>query len=182
LLCRPDTEIVMSGSSKVYKEVMHRFPGTVLEDNVIIKGNIDGLKLGENVIIQSGSVLHLGGMDWCLNAGSIEIGDGGVISPNCVLYGCGPGGLKIGSNFDCGPGVVIVASRTDYTKGKGNHIFSPVVIGNDVTVFSNAVIDPGVTIGSGAVVAACSVVTSDVPDNTLVGGAPSRIIRALSRD
>jgi virginiamycin A acetyltransferase len=36
---------------------------------------------------------------------------------------------------------------------------------------------PGVTIGHGAVVAANSVVTSDVPAYAIVGGNPARVIR-----
>ena len=36
---------------------------------------------------------------------------------------------------------------------------------------------PGVRIGDGAIVAACSVVTRDVPPYTLVGGNPAREIR-----
>jgi galactoside O-acetyltransferase len=37
----------------------------------------------------------------------------------------------------------------------------------------------GVTIGEGAVVAACSVVTKDVPPYCLVAGNPARVIREL---
>jgi maltose O-acetyltransferase len=153
------------------------FPTTSLEMNVFLKGDLQNLKLGQNVIIQSGTVLHLGGMEWCCHAGRIEIGDDSVISPNCVLYGGGPGGIRVGRRFDCGPGVGIFASRTNYTLGPNNHIFAPVVIGNDVIVYANAVISPGVTVGDGAVIAANSVVTSDVLRNVLVGGCPARILR-----
>ena len=44
---------------------------------------------------------------------------------------------------------------------------------------SGAVIMPGVTIGKNAVVAANAVVTSDVPDFTVVAGVPAKIIRKL---
>ena len=40
-----------------------------------------------------------------------------------------------------------------------------------------AVILPGITIGRNAVVAANAVVTSDVPDRTVVGGVPARVIK-----
>lgn len=153
-----------------------------MEGNVVVKGDLNNLKLGKKVIIQSGTVLHLGGMEWCQNKGHLEIGDNSVISPNCVIYAGGPGGVTIGANLDCGPGVGIFASRTDYRLGKEHHIFLPVVIGDDVIIFANAVISPGVVIGDGAVIAAGSVVTRDVPADSFVGGAPARVIKEDIRD
>lgn len=164
------------------RAIRKAFHHATLEPGVTIKGNLENLRLGEGVQIQAGSMLHLGGLDWCQNAGGIEIGDFSVISPNCILYGCGPGGIRIGKNFDCGPGVGIFASRTDYHLGPNHHIFSPVIIGDNVIIYANAVISPGVCIGNGAVIAAGSVVTRNVPANTLVGGAPARIIDPQVRD
>jgi acetyltransferase-like isoleucine patch superfamily enzyme len=54
-----------------------------------------------------------------------------------------------------------------------------VVIGDDVWIGANAVILPGVTIGRHCVVAAGAVVTKDVPDNTVVGGIPAKVLRTL---
>jgi virginiamycin A acetyltransferase len=51
------------------------------------------------------------------------------------------------------------------------------VIGNDVWIGYEAVIMPGVSIGDGAIVAAKSVVTSDVSPYTIVGGNPAKRIR-----
>lgn len=50
-------------------------------------------------------------------------------------------------------------------------------IGSDVWIGQGAVIMPGVRIGHGAVIAARSVVTTDVPDYAMVGGNPARLIR-----
>ena len=44
-----------------------------------------------------------------------------------------------------------------------------------------AVILPGVTVGRNAVVAANAVVTRDVPDHTVVGGSPARILKRIDR-
>lgn len=159
----------------------NKYKSCTIEPYVIIKGDLNNLFLGENVIFQSGTVLHLGGMKWCKNEGKIEIGDNSVISPNCIIYGCGPGGVRIGKNFDCGPTVGIFSSRTDYYLGANNHLFSPVVIGDNVIIYANSVISPGVTIQDGAVIAAGSVVTKDVPRNSLVGGSPAKIIKSKIR-
>ncbi len=51
------------------------------------------------------------------------------------------------------------------------------VVGNDVWLGRESVVMPGVRIGDGAIVAACSVVTRNVPPYTLVGGNPAREIR-----
>lgn len=57
----------------------------------------------------------------------------------------------------------------------------PIVIGDDVWIGFKSTILKGVAIGQGAVVAACSVVTKDVPPYTLVAGNPARVVRELPR-
>jgi virginiamycin A acetyltransferase len=56
------------------------------------------------------------------------------------------------------------------------------VVGNDVWLGYRALVLPGVTIGHGAVVAAASVVASDVPPYAIVGGNPARVIRRRYED
>jgi len=46
----------------------------------------------------------------------------------------------------------------------------------------NSIILKGVTIEKGSVVAAGSVVTKDVPPDTLVGGNPAKIIRKINNE
>lgn len=162
--------------------ILAKFPGTRIDPNVTIRGELGNLKLGKNVLIQSGAVLHLGGLEWCQNKGYLEIGDNTVISFNTVIYACGPGGVRIGKNLDCGPGVGIFSSRTDYIQGKDHHVFEPVEIGDNVIIFSHAVISTGVKVGDHAVIASCSTVTKDVPPHAFVGGVPAKTIRANLRN
>lgn len=51
------------------------------------------------------------------------------------------------------------------------------VIGNDVWIGYEATIMPGVQVGSGAIIASKSVVVSDVPAYSVVGGNPAKVIR-----
>lgn len=50
-------------------------------------------------------------------------------------------------------------------------------IGDDVWIGYDATIMPGVKVGSGAVIASKSVVTSDVPAYSVVGGNPAKVIK-----
>jgi virginiamycin A acetyltransferase len=56
------------------------------------------------------------------------------------------------------------------------------VIGNDVWIGYEAVIMPGVQVGNGAIIAAKSVVVSDVSPYTIVGGNPAKPIRQRFED
>ena len=54
---------------------------------------------------------------------------------------------------------------------------SDTIIGNDVWLGYESVIMPGVKIGDGVIIAAKSVVVSDIPDYAIAGGNPARIIK-----
>lgn len=53
----------------------------------------------------------------------------------------------------------------------------PIIISNDVWIGANCIITAGVKIGEGAVIAAGSVVTKNVENNTIVGGVPAKFIK-----
>ncbi|MBU2671138.1 Vat family streptogramin A O-acetyltransferase [Hafnia paralvei] len=56
------------------------------------------------------------------------------------------------------------------------------IIGNDVWIGYKALIMPGVKIGNGAIISSQSVVTSDVPAYTIVGGNPAKVIKKRFSD
>lgn len=62
---------------------------------------------------------------------------------------------------------------------RGNLIPSPIKIGERVWIGANATVLPGVTIGDNAVIGAGSIVTRDVPENTVVTGNPARIKKRI---
>ena len=110
----------------------------------------------------------------------INVGRNVFINQNCTFYDLG--GLDIADDVLIGPNVSIItaghplepALRCSVTIGK------PIVIERNVWIAANATIVGGVTIGENSVVAAGSVVTKDIPPNTLVGGNPARFIRSIA--
>lgn len=57
----------------------------------------------------------------------------------------------------------------------------PITIGSNCWLASNVVVIGGVTIGEGCVIGAGSVVTRDIPANSLAAGNPCRVIREITR-
>lgn len=51
-----------------------------------------------------------------------------------------------------------------------------IYIGDNVMIGSNSIIMPNVKIGNNVVIAAGSIVTKDIPDNSVVGGIPAKVI------
>lgn len=56
----------------------------------------------------------------------------------------------------------------------------PIRVGNNVYLGYRAMVMPGVTIGDGSIVGAYSIVTKDVPPNTVVAGVPARVIKSVA--
>lgn len=57
-----------------------------------------------------------------------------------------------------------------------NYNCAPIEIGNNVFIGCNVTVLPNIKIGNNVIVAAGSVITKDVPDNSIIGGNPSKII------
>lgn len=90
------------------------------------------------------------------------------------------GGITIGEGCLIGHNVVLATINHDLMpeNNRKNH-YAPIHIENHVWIGSNATVLPGVTIGDWAVVAAGAVVTKDVPERTVVGGVPAKIIKTI---
>ena len=109
---------------------------------------------------------------------NITLGKNVFINSGCCFQD--QGGIEIGDNVLIGQQVVIATLNHDLVPEKrANMLPAPVKIGNGVWIGAHATILSGVTIGNGAVVAAGAVVTKDVPENTVVGGVPAKIIKKL---
>ncbi len=57
------------------------------------------------------------------------------------------------------------------------YVTSPIKIGNNVWIGAKATLLKGVSIGDGVIVAAGSVVRSNLPSNTVCGGVPAKVLK-----
>lgn len=99
-----------------------------------------------------------------------------------VNWGSEPWIITLGSN------VYITRNCTFITHDGGTLVFrqyvpdleitKPITLGNNVYVGINTVFLPGVTVGNNVVIGACSVVTKDIPDNSVAAGNPARVIKS----
>tara|TARA_R100000808_G_scaffold15217_1_gene35394 strand:- start:191 stop:655 length:465 start_codon:yes stop_codon:yes gene_type:complete len=97
----------------------------------------------------------------------VKIGHNTTISSHCFLCS----GVDIGNDCFIGHGVMFTNDKfTD------NEKMLKTKIGNNVKIGSNATILP-VKIGNNCIIGAGTVVTKDIPDNCLVLGNPSRIVK-----
>ena len=109
---------------------------------------------------------------------NITVGKNVFINSGCCFQD--QGGIEIGDNVLIGQQVVIATLNHDLdVEKRANMLPAPVKIGNGVWIGAHATILAGVTIGRGAVIAAGAVVTKDVPENTIVGGVPAKILKHI---
>ncbi|WP_129597537.1 acyltransferase [Anaerophilus nitritogenes] len=117
---------------------------------------------------------------------NVEIGDNITIRPYTSIYADNDEGKKviIGNDVLIGPNVYMTVSNHNYQnknipiKSQG-YTFKDIIICDGAWIGYGAIILPGVIIGKHAVVAAGSVVTKNVPDYTVVGGVPAKVIKKI---
>ena len=109
----------------------------------------------------------------------IRVGRNVFVNQNCTFYDLG--GLDIADDVLIGPNVNILTTghSLEPSQRRKTTIGKPIVIEKNVWIAAGATIIGGVTVGENSVVAAGSVVTRDVPPNTLAGGNPARVIRSI---
>src|SRR3954453_20653390 len=117
---------------------------------------------------------------YATGGGDTTVGRNVFINQNCTFYDLG--GIDIADDVLIGPNVSLITSSHPLqpSERRAGVIAKPIVIERNVWIAAGAIIIGGVTVGENSVVAAGSVVTKNVPANTLVGGNPARVIRSIA--
>lgn len=118
---------------------------------------------------------------------------GAIIGEDCIInasaeFGTEPYLIKIGDHVRINKGVefvthdggVWVLRKASLKEHKEKlDIFGNITVGSNVHIGTNATIMPNVKIGNNCIIGCGAVVTKDVPDNSIVGGVPARIIEDI---
>jgi acetyltransferase-like isoleucine patch superfamily enzyme len=148
------------------------------------------IRFGKNVMLISRSFATALGLNHpvvlrTLTAGArIHIGNGVGISGGSI---CAAQLVEIGDESMLGANVTIADTdfHSLYPAHRGGHThptvgIAEVRIGRRVLVGTNAIVLKGVSIGNNSVVGAGSVVTKNIPENSIAAGNPCRVIRSLT--
>ena len=112
---------------------------------------------------------------------NITFGKNVFINSGCKFQD--QGGITVGNNDLIGHNVVLATLDHNICVSKRAELFaSPIIIEDNVWIGANVTVTSGVTIGKGSIVAAGAVVTKDVPEYSIVGGVPAKVIRELTEE
>lgn len=115
-----------------------------------------GVRMGNNVRVYGGQP----GM-WGTEPYLISFGNNVFITSGCTFLTHDGGTLILRSEV---PDLELTA---------------PISVGNDVYFGIRVIVMPGVTIGSRVIIGAGSIVTKDIPDNSVAVGVPARVIKSV---
>ena len=154
-----------------------------------LSGNPHFLNIGENSVIRGQLLIfaHAGKIDigkdcyigegtrlW--SADSIKIGNRVFISHNVNIHDSNSHSINPELRYSH----FLAIMSTGHPRTNDFDIQSkPIFIEDDVWIGFNSTILKGVKISKGSVVAACSVVTKDVPEFVIVAGNPATIVKEI---
>lgn len=110
------------------------------------------IEIGENFYANHNLII--------LDANQVKFGDNVFIAPNCGFYTAGH-------------------PLNAEQRNKGLEYAKPIEVGNNVWIGGNVVVLPGVKIGDNSVIGAGSIVTKDIPANSVAVGNPCKVIKKI---
>ncbi len=128
--------------------------------------------MGPEACFSAGDYTLLNGI-WLICDNRVSIGDYCLLSWNVVIMD------SYRASEDCRNRRAMLRRFADTRNPDAfsGHAASPVTIGNNVWIGFDCCVLPGTTIGDGAIIGARSVVSGQVPANSLFAGNPARFIR-----
>lgn len=133
-------------------------------------GKITGLEIDATVTVFTPLYINYGK--------HTKIGKNVFINFDCVFLDLG--GITIDDGVLIAPGVKLLSEGHPVSPGERHSLIPKSIhIKKNAWIGAGATILQGVTIGENAIVAAGAVVSKDVPDNTIVGGIPAKVIKRI---
>lgn len=111
--------------------------------------------------------------------GRLTLGDYVLVSPGTQIIASES--IEIGSNTMIASGCYISDSdwHDTYDRTRELEKHAPIVIGENVWLGVRVIVGKGVRIGENSIIGAGSVVTRDIPANSIAAGNPARVVREL---
>lgn len=116
----------------------------------------------------------------CDHGTNITLGENVFINCNCTMLDSGY--IRIGKHTLVGPNCQFYTPQhpMDYVERREDKETAyPITIGEDCWLGGGVIVCPGVTVGDRCIIAAGSVVTKDIPDDSLAAGVPAVVKRSL---
>jgi putative colanic acid biosynthesis acetyltransferase WcaF len=87
------------------------------------------------------------------------------------------GSIEIGARATIAQEVYLSTGSHDFDHPNMPLLAARIIIGEDAFLGARAFVLPGVRIGARSIIGACSVVTSDIPDDVIAAGNPCKVLR-----
>ncbi|WP_286906515.1 acyltransferase [Clostridium sp. UBA1652] len=168
--------------SKIYKYIYADFGKNSVIDTPLIIRNKKKIFIGDKVTIRANSRIEVvSEYNNTLYNPQLIIGDGTIIEFNLHI--------TCAKNINIGKNVLIAGYVTIIDNNHGYYdIDIPIykndlvglketIIGDNSFIGTGSIVLPGTIIGRNCIIAANSVVSGNIPDYTMVAGAPSRIVK-----
>jgi acetyltransferase-like isoleucine patch superfamily enzyme len=168
--CSADKRIQIQGANN---SVLIGDGTTIYNLQIIIHGNHNKLIIGKDCIV-------CGFMEICGDGNEITIGDYSIISENVRITAHGGKYIRIGSSC-------VIANLSDIRTTDSHSIFDAqgdrincdknIEIGDRVWLAREVIVLKGAIISNDSVIGARSIVTKEIPPNSLAAGIPARIVK-----
>lgn len=116
----------------------------------------------------------------CDHGTEIKMGEHVFVNYDCVMLDAG--GITIGAHTLIGPKCQLYTPQHPFDhveRRKPQETSYPITIGEDCWLGGGVIVCPGVTIGDRCIIAAGSVVTHDIPSDSMAAGVPAEVKKRL---